>query len=611
MAFSIGARYVARNTNSSKRLKLNTLEAEDATIGTLHVGALTADSHELEHDHGALSGLVDDDHVQYYNEARLETKVAGGDALQFQALGVESDVQFDDVTVMGNLHVLGAEVKHDVDHYRVADNKITLNYGETAAGVLAGTAGVEIDRGTARGYEFVFDEDTDTFRVGLAATDVLPSETQAVATREDVPIDNAVVTWNSTGLQLATDDGLTWDGATLALTSNTTPQFTLSRTNVAHNVELAVFGVGELQITPASESMLLWCANGLQLQHSSGSGNISTLSPLSGGGLNVSGDLTTPGQLNSATLASGSGLFTAQLDALNVVVGTTLAAAGKITSNAGWIAGSFGDTATGNRVVMGTLAGSAVIGGHSSAEAYWRPLIIQPVGIGVGGGVSLGHSAPAAYMLDLSASNTFRCGAATTASLTATASVSASTVSATGAVTASTVTTSGLVTATGGVTTTAVNCATVSATSTLRGQNIYIVDHDAVSAFYEKGTTTAEIGQGLFPWPRPEVTLTWQRVGHIVTVHCPSFVGTTLSTGGTAALAIYLPVGDIMPNPTKTPIHELTTFQGATSYAGYLYFGSSGGTIDMVVYKTRWGGGFNLDGSQCGFIGDRMFTYYV
>jgi hypothetical protein len=65
-----------------------------------------------------------------------------------------------------------------------------LNSGEVGPGVTAGQAGIEIDRGSAENYWFVFDETTDTFRVGEYTT------TQAVATREDSPIDTRIPYWN-------------------------------------------------------------------------------------------------------------------------------------------------------------------------------------------------------------------------------------------------------------------------------------------------------------------------------------------------------------------------------------------------------------------------------
>jgi hypothetical protein len=69
---------------------------------------------------------------------------------------------------------------------------IVVNYGEVGPGVTQGYAGLEVDRGTLTDYRFVFDEPTDTFRVGEVGS------LQAVATREDAPIAAAVPYWNDT-----------------------------------------------------------------------------------------------------------------------------------------------------------------------------------------------------------------------------------------------------------------------------------------------------------------------------------------------------------------------------------------------------------------------------
>jgi len=96
------------------------------------------------------------------------------------------------LTVGGDLTVTGSLVYTDVETLQVADNIIEINYGENGAGVVAGQAGFEIDRGSMSNYFLVFDEPTDTFRVGVSGT------LQAVATREDSPVDTVVPWWNDT-----------------------------------------------------------------------------------------------------------------------------------------------------------------------------------------------------------------------------------------------------------------------------------------------------------------------------------------------------------------------------------------------------------------------------
>jgi hypothetical protein len=99
---------------------------------------------------------------------------------------------WDDLTVTGNLFVDGTTFTVHNTEVRTADNVITLNYGEPGNGVTDGTAGIEIDRGSQPNYEFIFAEQTDTFRIGEEG------ETQAVATREDNPEDGRMAYWNET-----------------------------------------------------------------------------------------------------------------------------------------------------------------------------------------------------------------------------------------------------------------------------------------------------------------------------------------------------------------------------------------------------------------------------
>ena len=70
--------------------------------------------------------------------------------------------------------------------------------GEAGAGVTAGKSGIEIDRGTAANYQFIFNETQDNFRVGEIGS------LQAVATREDTPTDGTIPFWDAGNVRLST-----------------------------------------------------------------------------------------------------------------------------------------------------------------------------------------------------------------------------------------------------------------------------------------------------------------------------------------------------------------------------------------------------------------------
>ena len=95
------------------------------------------------------------------------------------------------VAVQGDLTISGNVVSVDVETVTVKDNLIVLNNGEVGTGVTAGEAGIVVDRGTEPDYKFVFDEISDSFKVGQEGS------LQKVAAREDSPINGGVAVWDT------------------------------------------------------------------------------------------------------------------------------------------------------------------------------------------------------------------------------------------------------------------------------------------------------------------------------------------------------------------------------------------------------------------------------
>mgnify|MGYP003134532162 CR=1 FL=1 len=75
-----------------------------------------------------------------------------------------------DLTVSGNFTVSGTTTTVDTTNLNITDNILTLNDGETGAGVTLGTAGIDIDRGTATNSTFLYDESTDTWLIDSKGT---------------------------------------------------------------------------------------------------------------------------------------------------------------------------------------------------------------------------------------------------------------------------------------------------------------------------------------------------------------------------------------------------------------------------------------------------------
>ncbi|SVD53779.1 uncharacterized protein METZ01_LOCUS406633, partial [marine metagenome] len=73
------------------------------------------------------------------------------------------------VAITGNLVVTGATTTITTTNTAITDNVIILNKDEAGAGVTAGTAGVEIERGSVDNASLIWDEATDKFILKLGA----------------------------------------------------------------------------------------------------------------------------------------------------------------------------------------------------------------------------------------------------------------------------------------------------------------------------------------------------------------------------------------------------------------------------------------------------------
>jgi len=157
------------------------------------------------------------------------------------------------LTVHGDLFVEGTSFTSHTENVFMSANTITLNYGEVNSGVTKGSAGILVDRGTATKYEFVFDESTDTFRVGETGT------TQPVATREDSPISNGFAYWNSSQYRFDTSTSIS---ATTFVSGGTelTSLMDARYVNVAGDTMTGTLNVPVLSATTISATTIV-CAS--------------------------------------------------------------------------------------------------------------------------------------------------------------------------------------------------------------------------------------------------------------------------------------------------------------------------------------------------------------
>jgi len=125
------------------------------------------------------------------------------------------------VTITGDLTVNGTTTTINTETVLVEDNILTVNAGETGAGVTAGSAGIEVDRGTETNYEFKFVESDDSFKIGETGA------LQSVATREDTPTNTAIPYFDTATSQFKTDSNIYSDGTNVGI-GTTTPNDLLS-----------------------------------------------------------------------------------------------------------------------------------------------------------------------------------------------------------------------------------------------------------------------------------------------------------------------------------------------------------------------------------------------
>ena len=131
------------------------------------------------------------------------------------SLRVQDNATFlGDVGIGGNLRVDGSTTFIHTDTLDVSINWIHLNTGLTGTPPEWLQSGIVIERGDASAFAFLYDETRQEFRIGIVnETDASgvyeDTDTQAVATREDTPINTGLAIWNGSEWRFDTSTGLT------------------------------------------------------------------------------------------------------------------------------------------------------------------------------------------------------------------------------------------------------------------------------------------------------------------------------------------------------------------------------------------------------------------
>ena len=133
----------------------------------------------------------------------LDQPVTKGSSPTFANLVVSGNAQ-----IKGNLYVEGNTSLYDSSVIQFLDNIILLNVNESGPGVSLNQGGLEIERGTSTNYRIVYDEPTQTFRVGLvgATSPGNINTLEPVALREDDPLDNGIMIYSATNKRIEARD---------------------------------------------------------------------------------------------------------------------------------------------------------------------------------------------------------------------------------------------------------------------------------------------------------------------------------------------------------------------------------------------------------------------
>lgn len=116
-----------------------------------------------------------------------------------QPLLYTSDVLFNsltttgDITVNGNFYVNGGATVISTNLVELQDNIILINSEQTGnTGVTLNLAGIEVERGDLPNFQSVYEESSTLYKIGNIGN------LQAVATREDLPLNKGIFVYNQT-----------------------------------------------------------------------------------------------------------------------------------------------------------------------------------------------------------------------------------------------------------------------------------------------------------------------------------------------------------------------------------------------------------------------------
>lgn len=163
------------------------------------------------------------------------------------------------IVLDGNLTVMGSTTSVETVNSAILDNIIVLNQNEVGAGVTAGSAGIEIERGSVSNTTFTFNETDDAWeaKIGSSYTTIRGAtpvddndlvtkdyvDTEVGATLPGGPLSS--IQYNVSGAFGGTDN-LVWNGTSLIIQDVFITAGSISVSTPNGELQIAANGTGEI-----------------------------------------------------------------------------------------------------------------------------------------------------------------------------------------------------------------------------------------------------------------------------------------------------------------------------------------------------------------------------
>ena len=263
---------------------------------------------------------------------------------------VDGDTTFGhDVIVTGNFTVNGTTTSVDSVNLEIEDNTILLNKNETGAGVTAGTAGIEVERGTETNSSILWSEGDDRWYINGGALDAALGIITSSITAASITADfkGSVFGDDSSLIVDAVNNGINAVNVnTDTITSNGVLGITAGTAIVARATDMNIAStVGPLQLsTNGSAVTITGDAGAGSIAYDDSTGNIdlgttgvTTIQGAAGAAINI-------GVGTSGTVTLGNGSNTIDIAESSTLDLTNVTVTGLVTSITGDVTGNIDNT---------------------------------------------------------------------------------------------------------------------------------------------------------------------------------------------------------------------------------------------------------------------------